>query len=136
MTLKYRWSLVGSFICCLFVAVLWGGNLGAVYPFVEIVLKGDTLHEWIDKQDNETLSAIAGIEDQIATLNAQAKPDENKSALAALSSNLSTEQDKQWWNEALRPYIESWAPKTAFQTLAGLMGLMFVGTVLLSLIHI
>ena len=130
MTLKYRWSLIGSFICCLFVAVLWGGNLGAVYPFVEIVLKGDTLHEWIDKQDHETLSAITAIEDQIATLTAQPLADQNKSKLAALTSNLSTQQDKQWWNEALRPYIKSWAPKTAFQTLAWLMGLMFIGTVL------
>ena len=90
MTLKYRWSLIGSFVCCLFVAVLWGANLGAVYPFVEIVLKGDTLHEWIDKQDHETLSAITTIEDQIATLTAQGLPDQNQSALAKLDSNLST----------------------------------------------
>ena len=26
MTLKYKWSLIGSFVCCLFVAVLWGAN--------------------------------------------------------------------------------------------------------------
>jgi len=130
MTLKYRWSLIGSFVCCLFVAVLWGANLGAVYPFVEIVLKGDTLHEWIDNQDDETLSAIATIEGEIKTLTAQGIDDDNKSALARLNSNLGTEQDKQWWNEALRPYVKDWAPKTAFQTLAWLMGLMFIGTVL------
>ena len=130
MTLKYRWSLIGSFVCCLFVAVLWGANLGAVYPFVEIVLKGDTLHEWIDNQDDETLSAIATIEGEIKTLTAQGIDDDNESALARLNSNLGTEQDKQWWNEALRPYVKDWAPKTAFQTLAWLMGLMFIGTVL------
>ena len=32
------------------VAVFWGANITAVYPFVEVVFQGKTLHDWIDQQ--------------------------------------------------------------------------------------
>ena len=130
MTLKYRWSLIGSFLCCLLVAVLWGANLGAVYPFVEIVLKGDTLHQWIDKQERETVSAISGIEQELKELAFKKNPETIIRSTTRLQSSLKTEKRKQWWNETLRPYIATYAPQTAFQTLAYLMGFMFLGTVM------
>ena len=133
MTLKYKWSLIGSFLCCLSVAVLWGGNLGAVYPFVEIVLKGDTLHEWIDKKDQEAISAIDGYQKKIEQLKAAPAPElaatKVEKQIAKFEANVVTEQKKQWWNNELRPYVAAYAPKTAFATLAWLMGFMFVGTV-------
>ena len=70
MTLKYRWSLIGSFICCLCVAVLWGANLGAVYPFVEIVLHDKSLHEWVDDRSEKSTAAITELESKIAELKA------------------------------------------------------------------
>jgi subfamily B ATP-binding cassette protein MsbA len=54
MTLKYRWSLIASFICSATVAVLWSLNLGAVYPFVEVVIKGKSLHQWVADEDAES----------------------------------------------------------------------------------
>ena len=35
LSLRYRFTFVASIVCALGVGVLWGGNIGAVYPFVE-----------------------------------------------------------------------------------------------------
>ena len=39
LALRYRYTLAGAVVSALFVAVLWGGNIGAVYPLVEISFK-------------------------------------------------------------------------------------------------
>ena len=59
MTLRYKWSLIASFFCSVMVAVLWSLNLGAVYPFVEVVLKSQSLHEWVIEQDETSNQLIA-----------------------------------------------------------------------------
>lgn len=149
MTLKYRWSLVGSFVCCLCVAVLWGANLGAVYPFVEVVLHDKSLHQWIETREEKSEAALAGyqatlkpLEERLASLKANAaEPDASNPAVAPpaiaelnrkiglLRSDISTETTRQDWNHSIHPWITKWAPKTAFATLAWLMGLMIVGTI-------
>ena len=68
MTLKYRWSLIGSIVCSLMVAILWGANLGAVYPFVEIVLQNKTLPQWAEQRIEESTTRIAEHEQRIATI--------------------------------------------------------------------
>jgi hypothetical protein len=32
------------------VAFFWGANITAVYPFVEAVFRGESMHEWVDHQ--------------------------------------------------------------------------------------
>jgi len=137
MTLKYRWSLVGSFICCLCVAVLWGANLGAVYPFVEIVLHDKSLHEWVDGRSEKSVSAIAELESEIAELKAAgglgnqiAMPLEAQRNIKRLQSDIKTEQRRFDWNQALKPYITKYAPKSAFKTLVWLIVFMIIGTIL------
>ena len=73
MTLKYRWSLMTSLVCSLLVAFLWSLNLSAVYPFVEIVLRGSTLHQWADEQQascqeliEQKKVTVAELENQLA----------------------------------------------------------------------
>ena len=34
LALHYRWTFAGSVACALMIAVLWGGNIGTVYPIV------------------------------------------------------------------------------------------------------
>ena len=50
LTLRYRGTLLGVVVTSLIVGVLWGANIGVVYPFVEVVFKGQSLQEWIDKE--------------------------------------------------------------------------------------
>ena len=68
MALRYRISIVGSVICSAFVALLWGANLGAVYPFIEVVMRNQSLHEWADARIDESQTMIAEAEKRIEQL--------------------------------------------------------------------
>ena len=48
LALHYRWTFAGSVVCALMIAVLWGGNIGTVYPIVEVAFQGQSLHQWVD----------------------------------------------------------------------------------------
>ena len=141
MTLKYKWSLIGSFLCCLCVAVLWGANLGAVYPFVEIVMQKKTLVQWVDERSKESDTRIDEKQQQIAELEskiaAEKETNADPSALTSLqtkvtltTAELGGEVNRKWWTDTLAPWIRSYAPRTPFATLGWLMGFMFLGTVL------
>ena len=137
-TLKYRFTLLASFVCSLFVAILWSANLGAVYPFVEVVLTGHSLHDWVEQEADKTETLIA--ERQVKLDNLHQRIDQlpaNDSAISSLKHQVaSAEYDidvqhkRSEVREALVPWIKKYAPTTPFATLAWLMGLMFVGTVL------
>ena len=65
MALKYRWSLIWAFICSILVALFWGANLGAVYPFVEVVLKDKSLQQWAEQRLEDSHVAIENSESKI-----------------------------------------------------------------------
>jgi len=50
------------------VALLWSANLGAVYPFVEVVLTGHSLHDWVEQEADKSEKLIADREQTIADL--------------------------------------------------------------------
>ena len=41
LALRYRLTLAGAIVSALAVALLWGGNITAIYPVVEVVLSAD-----------------------------------------------------------------------------------------------
>ena len=47
MACRYRLTLLGAVLSALGVAVLWGGNIGAAYPFVKIVLEGKSIQNCV-----------------------------------------------------------------------------------------
>ena len=138
MTLKYRWSLVGSFICSVLVAVLWSLNLGATYPFVEVVLKSKSLHEWVVEQDEasdkliaERKKAIVDFETELIKFkpeDAEARRIRNEIGVAQYDIKMQEAQAE--GRAKMAPYIHKYAPKDPFATLAVLMGLMFLATLL------
>ena len=136
-TLKYRFSLLASFVCSLLVAVLWSANLGAVYPFVEVVLTGHSLHDWVEQEaeKSETLIAdrqarITGLEQRIEKLNGDEPGLASlKHQVASAKYDIDVQHSRSSAREALVPWIKKYAPETPFATLAWLMGMMFLATV-------
>lgn len=135
MALKYRWSLIGSIICSILVAVFWGANLGAVYPFVEVVLNdGKTIHEWADRRIEQANLDIATAQNEIQTLNAEAQgaPAADVTSIEKkvhLKESFIEDQNKriaqtQW----LIPYINKYCPDTPFKTLVYIIGFLLVAT--------
>ena len=52
------------------IAVFWGGNLGTVYPIVDVVLKDRSLRTWIDENIQSGNRNIAEWQTEIESLSA------------------------------------------------------------------
>ena len=131
MALKYRVSIIGSIICSCFVALFWGANLGAVYPFIEIVLHNKSLHEWTDENLSEIQDEIAKREAKTKELTKAVLSTDDADAerqLAVCSSELSMYKRKLVWAEYLQPTIKKYAPNEPFDTLKLIVIFMLVGT--------
>ena len=68
MAMRYRLTLVCSIVCALIVAAFWGGNIGTVYPIVEVTFQSESPQKWIDRQIEETQKTAAEKTAEIAGL--------------------------------------------------------------------
>ncbi len=106
------------------VAVLWGGNIGAVYPMVEISFKGESLPQWADRQIIDYQKQVAEADAKLAQLPADAK--EARSTLNLQRAADAKKHELFVWLQAqvIRPYL-NYSP---FQTLVLVIVLLLVGT--------
>ena len=134
LTLAHRWTLVGSIASALMVAVLWGGNITAIYPAVEIVLKGRSATDWAQWQIEYAETARAKFEARAAELEeelANAPPEEH----ARIQSEIQTAEDRveaeikgKARYEAMLPYLKKYLPNDHFPTLVLIIAAFLVGT--------
>ena len=111
MALKYKYSIAASILCSAMVAVLWGANITAVYPFVQIVFQGKTVHDWVDEE-------IAKVDHLKATENADVTQDD-----AHLDTKLAR-------LEYLQNLSNRYAPRDAFTTLLWILAFLAAGTLI------
>ncbi len=139
LALQYRFSVVAALVCALMVGLLWGGNITIVYPFVEIVFENKSLHDWVDEQivesrtkQAEASATVVSTAMEMATASETQKArlqSDLSFAVSRLRTELWTERGYLW----AEPRVKRYLPDGAFQTLALLIGFVFVGTVLKSL---
>ena len=67
LSLRYRGTVVGAVLCAIMIGVLWGGNIGAVFPFVEVVFRGQSLQETVDREIDRADAQIQLLEQQLAS---------------------------------------------------------------------
>jgi len=138
MALLYRWTFASSVLCAILVAVMWGGNLGTIYPFVEVAFRGQSLQQWVDGEIAAATRTRGELTEQLASLREQMKGEteegqgELKSQIKTLEMRLDAEESALARNERLRPWIINYLPRDPFQTLAWIVGALVVGTVIKS----
>ena len=64
----HRVNVVGCVLTSLVVAVLWGGNLTAVFPVVDVIMNDQSLPQWIDQKIAESDREVAEIDRWLAQL--------------------------------------------------------------------
>lgn len=111
MARKYKYSLAASILCSAMVAVLWGANITAVYPFVQIVFQDKTVHDWVDSEIEKVKTAPE--DDKVIT---QAERESMEKRLARL--------------EMLRELADKYAPRDAFRTLIWIVVFLLAGTLI------
>lgn len=134
IALRRRWSIVGIVLSSLLVAVLWGANIGTLYPLVEVVFKGDSLPGYVDKKIVEAETDLQDYAVQIAALEQQlqrasgerANPIrmEIESLQAASAATAKSARTLDWCH----PWIDAYCPRDAYATLLLIVGLLIGGT--------
>jgi subfamily B ATP-binding cassette protein MsbA len=143
--LRYGWSyrlrFVMSVLSALLVAVLWGGNLGAVYPILKIFFHQQNLQEWIDGKIAQDRKDVSDLEQEIESnrRNLGRLPEDGASErarveLAQAIERQESEHSRMLWelryHERLQPYIQRYVPVDRGRTLVLVVSLLMVGVAL------
>jgi ATP-binding cassette subfamily B protein/subfamily B ATP-binding cassette protein MsbA len=134
LAVRNRLTLIGVIITSLAVGVLWGANIGAVYPFVEVVFEGRTLQEWIDSEVDDSVKRAGELTAEIANLR-ESLPnlagDEHQLTLATLDyveTDLKAEARATEWYRWIQPSVHAYLPGTPFKTLLLIVGALIIST--------
>ena len=135
-SLRYKWSLMASVVNALLIGFLWGVSITTVYPFVEVVMQGQTVQTWFAGQIKQSQEAVAKSQQEIDGLRQQIAGAQGAEA-ARLKSQLLIAESQQVRNEKtlaaaeyFRPWVCKYLPATAFGTLLVVMGLLILATLL------
>jgi ATP-binding cassette subfamily B protein/subfamily B ATP-binding cassette protein MsbA len=136
LSLRYKWSILGSIFFALAVAGFWGASIWAVYPVITVVFEGKTLQSWLDENVQNAQAQAEDLRQEIADLKSQletAAEEERgvlSSRLALRRGRLGATLKSADFYLSLRPYIRRWGPTTPLGTLALVIALLVLTTVL------
>lgn len=142
MVLRYRWTFAASVICALGVALTWGGNISTIYPVFEVVFQGKSLGQWAEAEQQAAAAAAGEITAEIVRLQ-QALPQAAEAERKSLetqeriaSARLVAEQKAEQRYARMAPWLNKYFPAGAFSTLALMIALLLLGTVIKSVFFV
>ncbi len=133
LALHYRLTFVGVLCCSLLVAVFWGGNIGGLYPIVEVAIRGKPLQTWVTEEIARADAKSAEIRGEIARLQtappqAGAAADAAAREIALLQKRLQAEQAAAATVRWLKPWIDRYLPADPFQTVVWIVVALMAAT--------
>ncbi len=118
---RNRWTIFFCIVTAVGVGVLWGMNLSAVFPFMQITFKGQTMQDWVDNSVTECETRISDFEKRLA----EGVSDEKARAL--IENKLKIETATLWGYVWLQRAFHAYLPTTPFATIVLLLAtLMFL----------
>ncbi len=132
--LNYRLTLAGALLSAVAVAVFWGGNIGALYPIVEVAFRGRSLQEWVDQEIGRAESQSAEI---LAKIEAHEEAPDGLSAEMAARTPREIEALRVRWQAEqralatlrwLQPKIHRYVPSDPFQTIVAIVMVLMLAT--------
>ncbi|MBS0206258.1 MAG: ABC transporter ATP-binding protein [Planctomycetes bacterium] len=135
---RYRWSLLASLVNALLIGLLWGLSITTVYPFVEIVMRGETVQTWFDSQAQKSTEASIQSREKVLDLQRQIAQAAGGQTVS-LERELFVARSRHAANEktlaAIRyfqPLAHAYLPKSAFNTLVLVMAWLLVSILIKS----
>ncbi len=131
---RRKWSIAGIILTSMLIAILWGANIGTLYPLVEVVFKGDSLPGYAEKKLTEANEKLEKLDAEVALLSASLPTADADSARkiqlkieAAKTTELAVKESVKYLTWA-KPAIDRYAPTDAYATLLLIVGLLVGGT--------
>ncbi len=135
LSFRYKWTIALSVLNALAIAFLWGVSISAVYPFVEIVFEGKTLHTWVDEGFANADAEAARLRAEVETMRGQlevASADERgalNGQIAIREGRIALQQKNCEFYQKARPWVQRFGPTTPFNTLLLVVVLLLLATV-------
>ncbi|MCX7412767.1 MAG: ABC transporter ATP-binding protein [Planctomycetia bacterium] len=132
-----RWPLlVGAFLCSAGVAGLWGANIAALFPIIEVTLNGDSLQSWNDRrilQSEERIAVGRTEQAQLEVDLAAGRLSDSEAATARNridTLNLARRSDEAivYSSKKLAPWISRFLPTDPFTTVLWVVAFVVVST--------
>lgn len=142
LALRHRWNVAFCFATSLLVAVLWAGNLAAVWPIVDAVMQDMSVPQWVDKsiaEDRAEIAELAALENQLEQELAAAPADDRpplEQRLTDTEERLKAFRYRLAWREWAEPHVDRWLPATPFATLGYVCVFVLVATLLKNVFRI
>lgn len=143
LALRYPFTLAASVVCALAVALLWGGNISAVYPMVDLTTKGRSLRQWADDAIAQSKARADHYREEAGQLARElaAAASSQRDALAAKQRHaeqlaLLEERDGRRYRWFAEHVIYPYMPADAFSTLLLVVGALLAGTIIKSLFFV
>ncbi len=125
MASQHWLSVTLAAVCSFAVAALWGANIGAFYPILEVTIRGKSMQQWVDEEHAKHSAAIetaqTNIAAQQALLAANPAADDAQATqrtLETLHTELAVQQAHRTYYAKLKPWVHRWIPANPFHTIA------------------
>jgi ATP-binding cassette, subfamily B, bacterial MsbA len=130
--------LLAAFFCSACVAGLWGANIAALFPVIEVTLNGESLQSWngrrlvdaqnrIDAGDRESSDLKASL---AANTIADTAATKARSRIDTLALNRRGDEAVVYSAKNLAPWLDRFLPKDPFQTVLMVVTLIVFSTFL------
>ncbi len=132
-----RWPLlVASFLCSAGVASLWGANIAALFPIIEVTLNGDSLQSWNTRRLSDAKARVDSSRKEQADLEAKlaagelaaAETTRTRTRLDALSLAVRGDEAVVYSSEKLGPWLDRLLPTDPFTTVLWVVAFVVAST--------
>ncbi|MEL7496886.1 MAG: ABC transporter ATP-binding protein [Planctomycetota bacterium] len=107
-------------MCSFLIAIIWSASITTVFPVVKIVLQKQTAITWVDGEIISGQATIVELEknlEQQRKLFLKTNDHELGIEVEFLEERIVAEKESLAWFQSVQPYVQKYAPETAFQTL-------------------
>lgn len=132
---KYWLTLLLASLCSIAVAALWGANIGAFYPILEVTIRGKSVDSWFQEQLANQQRQVDQLKQEQQALQMQlaVADDKDRSSaqgrLSQISSQLADATSRYDTYFRAYPWIRRWVPKDPFKTIVMIVVVLLVSTV-------
>ncbi len=122
-SLHHTPALILATMCSLGIAFLWGSNIGALYPVVEMTLNGESIQSWLEQGVTKSQSELERIDREVAA----SDPNDTK-LVSKLERHRAHEVWLLGWRSSIVRGADRILPRDPFSTICCIMGLLIVST--------
>ncbi|NIL96022.1 MAG: ATP-binding cassette domain-containing protein, partial [Planctomycetales bacterium] len=132
--LAYRWTVVTTLLLSLGIGLLWGLNIGTIYPLVEVVFKRQSLQQWVAEEIVKAEKKAGELQEEIVQLRRQQQlgPADQQRQLQAKIDRLVDRHRAELLalqgRQRVKPYIDRYLPTDPFRTLMLVVLGLLLGT--------